>query len=94
MRFRLQIKGSVTDFRKAVQAKDDEVIVLSWVEWLDKATRDAAMAKMKSEDFKGDRIDQEKNTMPFDGKRMIFAGIESVLMSIRQIHALGKYSPL
>jgi uncharacterized protein YbaA (DUF1428 family) len=36
-------EGKLTDFRKAVQAKED---VFSWIEWPDKATRDAAMARM------------------------------------------------
>ena len=70
--------GKQTDFRKAVQAKDDETVVFSWIEWPDKKTRDAAMAKMTdwmSHPEKADpRMDPEKNPMPFDGKRMIFGG--------------------
>ncbi len=38
-------EGKVTDFRKAVQAKDGEDIVFSWIEWADKPTRDAAMER-------------------------------------------------
>ena len=64
--------GKQTDFRKAVQAKDDETVVFSWIEWPDKATRDAAFAKMM--DGSDPRMDPEKNPMPFDGKRMIFGG--------------------
>jgi len=74
--------GKVTDFRKAVDAGDDETVVFSWVEWPDKATRDAAMARMTemmSDPAKMDeRMDPQKNPMPFDGKRMIFGGFQPV----------------
>ena len=71
--------GKVTDFRKAVQAKDDETVVFSWIEWPDKATRDAAMERIMSDDFKDDRMDIEKNPMPFDGKRLIVGGFVPVV---------------
>jgi uncharacterized protein YbaA (DUF1428 family) len=67
-------EGKLTDFRRAVQAKDDETIVFSWIEWPDKPTRDAAMKKMMSAQFKDERMDPQKNPMPFDGKRLIFGG--------------------
>lgn len=70
--------GKVTDFRRAVQATPDEAVVFSWIEWPDKATRDAAIAKMTewmNDPSKADpRMDPAKNPMPFDGKRMIFGG--------------------
>ncbi len=69
--------GTLTDFRKAVQAKDDETVVFSWIEWPDKGTRDAAFAKMM--DGSDPRMDPEKNPMPFDGKRMIFGGFTPVV---------------
>ena len=70
--------GNETDFRKAVKAKDDEAMVFSWIEWPDKETRDAAMAKMMSDDFCDERIDPSKNPMPFDGARMIYGGFVPV----------------
>lgn len=66
--------GNVTDFRKAVQATGEEDVVFSWIEWPDKATRDAAMAKMMDPENTDPRMDQTNNPMPFDGKRMIFGG--------------------
>lgn len=63
-------RGKQTDFLKAVQAKDDETVVFSWVEWPDKVTRDTAMPKVMEDP----RMNPENNPMPFDGKRMIYGG--------------------
>ena len=71
-------KGTVTDFQGAVQATDDETVVFSWMEWPDKPTRDAAMAKM-DDLMKDERLDAGKNPMPFDGKRMIYGGFAPLL---------------
>ena len=72
-------EGKVTDFGKAVQAKADESVVFSWIEWPDKETRDTAMQKMMSEDFKDDRMDPEKNPAPFDGARLIYGGFAPIV---------------
>ena len=72
-------EGKITDFGKAVQAAADESVVFSWIEWPDKKTRDAAMEKMMSDDFTDERMDMEKNPMPFDGKRLIFGGFVPVV---------------
>jgi uncharacterized protein YbaA (DUF1428 family) len=71
--------GTLTDFRRAVQAKDDEAVVFSWIEWPDKATRDAAMAKFHDRMLSDERFNPEKNPPCFDGKRMIFGGFTPVL---------------
>ena len=71
--------GKLTDFRMAVKAEADEDVIFSWIEWPDKATRDAGMAKMMSPDFKDPRMDPEKNPMPFDAKRMSFGGFSPVV---------------
>jgi len=72
-------EGKLTDFRKAVQAKEDETVVFSWIEWPDKATRDAAMARMDELMKTDDRFNPEKNPMPFDGKRLIYGGFAPVV---------------
>lgn len=71
--------GVVTDFRKAVEAEGDETVVLSWVEWPDKKFRDDAMKRMQEMIKTDDRFDQQKNPMPFDGKRMIYGGFSPVV---------------
>jgi uncharacterized protein YbaA (DUF1428 family) len=71
--------GKVTDFRRAVDAKDDEAVAFSWVEWPDKKTRDTAMSKMEDLMKTDPRWDPAKNPMPFDGMRMIYGGFEPVV---------------
>ena len=66
-------KGEVTDFYKAVQAKDDESVIFSWVEYPDKATRDEANAKMRED------AEMQNMEMPFDAKRMFWGGFEQVV---------------
>lgn len=67
--------GKVTDFKGAVQAKPDEVVVFSWFEYPDRATRDAANKKMMSDP----RMEAMGADMPFDAQRMIFGGFEALL---------------
>jgi uncharacterized protein YbaA (DUF1428 family) len=67
--------GKQTDFIRAVQATADETVVFSWIEWPDKATRDAGMEKV----MKDPRMSPDGNPMPFDGKRMIFGGFAPIV---------------
>lgn len=67
--------GKVTDFRSAVKATEDEVVLFSWLEWPDKATRDVGMKKMMEDP----RFDAMVKDMPFDGKRMIYGGFQPVV---------------
>ena len=71
--------GQLTDFRRSVQAKDDEAVVFSWIEWPDKATREAAMGRMEELMKTDPRMNPEKNPMPFDAKRMIFGGFALIV---------------
>lgn len=66
-------KGKVNDLYGAVNAKDDETVVFSWIEWPDKTTADDAWQKMRA-----DPAMSALATMPFDGSRMIFGGFEPV----------------
>jgi uncharacterized protein YbaA (DUF1428 family) len=67
--------GTLTDFRRAVKAETDEVVVFSWFEYPSKEVRDSANQKMHSDPRMKDLGEQ----MPFDGKRMIFGGFVPIL---------------
>ena len=67
--------GKVTDFKRAVKAKPDEDIIFSWVEYPDKATRDKANELMMNDP----QAQEMGKNMPFDGKRMIYGGFESIV---------------
>ena len=71
--------GKLTDFRKAVQAKQDETVAFAWIEWPDKSTRDEGMKRFHELAQTDDRFDEEKYPVPFDGARMIFGGFSVVL---------------
>ncbi len=71
--------GKITDFKGAVKAEPDEEIIFSWIEYPDKATRDQANTRMMSDPAMSNMSD-----MPFDGKRMIFAGFEPVIDEIQK----------
>lgn len=73
-------EGKQTDFFRAVECKEDEAVVFSWIEWPDKETREKGMAAVMDAMNTDPRMDQEKNPMPFDGMRMIYGGFQPVVM--------------
>ena len=66
--------GELTSFPRAVQARDDEVVVFSFITYRDRAHRDAVNAKVFADERMKPPADGD---MPFDGKRMIFGGFEA-----------------
>ena len=58
--------GKYTDFRRAVDAKAGEKIVFTWQIWPDKATLDAAEARMHE-----DKRLEVSSEIPFDPRRLI-----------------------
>src|ERR1700753_4011169 len=67
--------GERTSFPRAVQAKEDEVVVFSWIVYADKAARDAAGKKIMEDA----RLKKLMENPPFDGKRMIYGGFQPFL---------------
>jgi uncharacterized protein YbaA (DUF1428 family) len=64
--------GELTSFPRAVQAKEDEVVVFAWATYPSRQSRDATMAKVMADP----RLKHDPASMPFDGKRMIWGGFE------------------
>ena len=59
-------EGKHTDFRRAVAARPGEKIVFTWQVWPDKATLDAAEARMHA-----DGVLDAVGEIPFDAQRLI-----------------------
>jgi uncharacterized protein YbaA (DUF1428 family) len=78
-------EGKVTDFRKAVDAKPDEKIVLAFFEYPNRQARDAANEKFMSDP----RMEEMGKNMPFDGKRMIMGGFDAI---VEEGSAGGRYT--
>jgi uncharacterized protein YbaA (DUF1428 family) len=60
-----------------VKLEEDEVVVFSWIEYKSRADRDAINEKVMKDPRLADVMKPEN--MPFDGKRMIYGGFESLV---------------
>ena len=67
--------GKVTSFPLAVQKKDDEVVIFSWITYDSRETRDAVNRKVMEDP----RLKADMDSMPFDGQRMIFGGFRTIV---------------
>ncbi len=68
-------EGKLTSFPLAVQRREDETVVFSWIEWPSQEARQQAWEKMMDDE----RFHPDKNPMPFDGKRLIFGGFHQII---------------
>jgi uncharacterized protein YbaA (DUF1428 family) len=62
-------------FYAATNAREDETVVMSWVEWPDKGSRDAGMDKVTADP----RMQFGDQPMVFDGARLVAAGFLPML---------------
>lgn len=67
--------GELTSFPRAVQAKEDEVVVFAWITYESRAARDAVNAKVMADE----RLKDGMNQSIFDAKRMIYGGFRSIV---------------
>jgi len=67
--------GELTSFPRAVHLKDDEVVMFSWITYASRAARDEINKKVMADP----RLTGQMEDMPFDGKRMIYGGFQSIV---------------
>lgn len=70
-------EGKLTSFPMAVKCSEDEKVVFSWIEWPSKAVRDNGMQKAMDELMANTKMTPDE--VPFDPKRMIFGGFQSIV---------------
>jgi len=68
-------EGKLTSFTMAVKREPNEAVVFSWVTWPSRTVRDAGWKKVMADP----RLQSDTNPMPFDGKRMIYGGFETIV---------------
>lgn len=69
-------KGKWTSFPRSVKLKPNEVVFFSWIVYKSRSQRDRILKKVMN-DPRVTSLGPE--SMPFDGKRMIFGGFKPVV---------------
>jgi uncharacterized protein YbaA (DUF1428 family) len=68
--------GKLTSFPRSVQRKPSETVIFSWILYKSRADRDRINAKVMKDPRMAKIMEEGKDNMPFDGKRMIYGGFE------------------
>jgi len=69
--------GKVTSFPQAVQLKDDEIVVFSWIVYASREQRDKTNEKVMNDPRLKDMMDPKN--VPFDGMRMFWGGFKTMV---------------
>jgi uncharacterized protein YbaA (DUF1428 family) len=69
--------GKRTSFPRSVKLKPDETVVFSWIIYKSRAHRDRVNKKVMADQRLADMMNPK--TLPFDAKRMIYGGFESLV---------------
>ena len=69
--------GKLTSFPRAVKLKPGETVVFAWITYKSRAQRDRINARVMVDSRLKSMMDM--TSMPFDGKRMIFGGFQSLV---------------
>ena len=70
--------GKFTSFPRSVKLKPGETVVFAWITYKSRAQRDRINAKVMA-DPRLESIMGPNSQPPFDGKRMIYGGFESLV---------------
>ncbi len=69
--------GKLTSFPQAVKLKAGEVVMFSYIVYKNRAARDKVNKKVMADPRLNDMM--QGKDMPFDGKRMIYGGFETLV---------------
>ena len=69
--------GKLTSFPQSVNLEDGETVVFSWIVYKSRAHRDEVNDKVMKDPRMAEMMKPE--SMPFDGKRMIYGGFDMLI---------------
>jgi uncharacterized protein YbaA (DUF1428 family) len=69
--------GKLTSFPRSVKLKPGETVIFSWITYKSRKHRDSVNAKVMKDPRLANMMDPK--AMPFDGKRMIYGGFDTIV---------------